>query len=250
MAAQENPKLKPQRLPKTPVFARVQNERNIAGKGAYEVAFDLAHDVQVNFRGPTGPVAVDAVTSDLLDVALAVFFIERDLRKPAATNRIRKISARLPVRRPEVWRPVRPVLESLLGFMGGHGWSVSFVRSKLAPRSAARTEPEAKEIVSLHSGGLDSTCGLASLRSAAPTVQLTSFYTSQRRLQEEIAADLGFDEPSILRAVWRKKENRRGRGGFAYRSFLFLSIATLVARSFQARRIFQFENGFLVPRFR
>lgn len=227
------------------VSAQVQNERDVAGKGRYRVRFDLTRDLHVTFPGPTGPHPIGPVESDLLDVALGIFFVERDLRRPAKTNRIRSIGVRLPVRDPDRWRPVALILERLLGFMGGYGWSVSFSESDRPPHRSLSATDEEKAAIALHSGGVDGTCGLGWLRERAASTQLGSFYTSQRRQQEQIANELGFGKPSGLRAVWRTKASHRGRGGFAYRSFLFLSFGTALARSFGAETLYQFENGFL-----
>ena len=129
--------------------------------------------------------------------------------------------------------------------MGGHDWHLEFAKSSLPLREAKAQVQESKKLIVLHSGGMDSACGLGSLSSKASIVQLVSFYTSQRPIQEQIAAELGFAPPSQLYAAWQDKTSRRGRSAFAYRSFLFLSLAALVARSFGASSILQFENGFM-----
>ena len=228
-----------------PVTAVVHNERAIDGKSSYNVRFDLGNDIKFNFPGPTGPIGVDNATSDLLDIALSVLFVERDLRKLALTNRVSSIDINIPVRQVRDWVPRSSTLRELLCFMGGHDWHISFTKSTMPPHSAdSRLEASRKTVV-LHSGGMDSASGLGSLITKARDVQLVSFYTSQRPIQEQIAAELGFGQPSQMYAAWRHKKKRRGRSAFAYRSFLFLSLATLVARSFGVSRVLQFENGFM-----
>jgi 7-cyano-7-deazaguanine synthase in queuosine biosynthesis len=172
-------------------------------------------------------------------------FVERDLRKLALTNRVSRIDMTVPVRQVTSWKSRRSTLEELLRFMGGHDWNLEFVKSSLPLREADKQVKGHKELVVLHSGGMDSACGLGSLLSKASTVQLVSFYTSQRLIQEQIAANLHFAPPSQMYAAWQDKKSRRGRSAFAYRSFLFLSLAALVARSFGASSILQFENGFM-----
>jgi len=228
-----------------PVKATVHNERAINGKSTYGVHFDLANDIKFSFPGPLGPRGVDNATSDLLDIALSVMFVERDLRKLALTNRVSRIDFKIPVRQVGDWTSRRSTLEELLRFMGGHDWHVSFAESSLPLRKADSRLQDLKKLVVLHSGGMDSACGLGSLVSQAAAVQLVSFYTSQRPIQERLAAELGFSHPSQMYAAWRHRAGRRGRGAFAYRSFLFLSLATLAARSFGASSIIQFENGFM-----
>jgi 7-cyano-7-deazaguanine synthase in queuosine biosynthesis len=244
MAAQGHPRLK-RSSGGAPVTAVVQNERAIDGKNSYRVRFDLQKDVKFHFTGPLGPGGPDTETSDLLDIALSVMFVERDLRKLALTNRVNRIDITLPVRHVQNWTSRRSTLEELLRFMGGHDWHLDFAKSGLPLRTAGKQSKESKKLVVLHSGGMDSACGLGSLLAKASSVQLVSFYTSQRLIQEQIASDLGFAVPSQLYATWQDKKSRRGRGAFAYRSFLFLSLAALVARSFSASSILQFENGFM-----
>jgi 7-cyano-7-deazaguanine synthase in queuosine biosynthesis len=245
MADQSRQRLKSPSRGVAAVTAIVQNERAIDGKNSYRVRFDLRKDIKFHFSGPLGPQGPDAETSDLLDIALSVMFVERDLRKLALTNRVSRIDLTVPVRHVSSWTSRRSTLEELLRFMGGHDWHLEFAKSSLPLRKAKAQVQEPKKLVVLHSGGMDSACGLGSLLSKASTVQLVSFYTSQRPIQEQIAADLGFVPPSQLYAVWQDKKSRRGRSAFAYRSFLFLSLAALVARSFGASSILQFENGFM-----
>lgn len=245
MASRNRKRIETSEGPRAPVVAMVQNERAIDGASTYRVRFDLAADIRLNFPGPTGPRDADPLTSDLLDIALSIFFVERDLRRLALTNRVKCISVQIPVRRPDIWTLRSSKVADILRFMGGHDWGVSFVQSTLPVRNATERLKDARSCVVLHSGGMDSTCGLGTLLNRRGQVQLVSFYTSQRHIQEQIAEELGFGQPSQLYAAWRHKNSRRGRSGFAYRSFLFLAIATLVARSFRARSIVQFENGFM-----
>lgn len=244
MVAQGHPGLK-RSSPSAPVTAVVENERAIDRKNSYRVQFDLQKDIKFRFAGPLGPKGPDAETSDLLDIALSVMFVERDLRRLALTNRVNSIDITIPVRQVRKWVERRTTLEDLLRFMGGHDWHLKFVKSGLPLRHAEKQSEENKKVVVLHSGGMDSACGLGSLSAKTSSVQLVSFYTSQRPIQEEIASDLGFAPPSQLYAIWQDKKSRRGRSAFAYRSFLFLSLAALVARSFGATSILQFENGFM-----
>src|SRR5260370_37965008 len=81
----------------------VHNERAIGGKSSYKVNFDLGSDIKFHFPGPVGPQGVDTITSDLLDIALSVVFVERDLRKLALTNRVSSIDIKIPVREVRNW---------------------------------------------------------------------------------------------------------------------------------------------------
>jgi 7-cyano-7-deazaguanine synthase in queuosine biosynthesis len=228
-----------------PLSARVFTERAANGRDEYDVAFDLTSDVHINIPGPLGPQPPDDIASDLLDIAIGVHFLERDQRKKAETNRVRSVEARLPVRHPDFWAPLADPLCALLRFMGGHDWSVRFVKSSAGIHAADTTRDRKFARVALNSGGMDATCGLSTLVGSASRVRLASFYTLNSTIQRDIAEELGFEEPSRMRAVWRNRHERRGNGGLSYRSFLFLSFGALVARSFGASKLLQFENGVL-----
>jgi len=228
-----------------PVTATVTTERAASGESDYLIDFDLTHDVKIDIPGPLGPQPLDDIASDLLDIALAVHFLERDQRKKAETNRVRYVEAKLPVRHPEFWAPLADRLVALLRFMGGHDWSVRFTKSRADIHVADATAKGKCSRVALNSGGMDSTCGLSGLLKDAAGVRLASFYTLNSTIQRGIAQELHFQEPSRMRAVWRERHSRRGNGALSYRSFLFLSFGAIVARSFGAPKLLQFENGVL-----
>ncbi|PBB52964.1 MULTISPECIES: 7-cyano-7-deazaguanine synthase [Mesorhizobium] len=229
--------------PSARVSATVVNERSANGTTSYAIAFDLLNDIKVDIPGPFGPGTIGEIESDLLDIALSVHFLERDQRKKAFTNRVRQIDARLPVRRPEFWELNRDRIVELLRFMGGCDWSISFVSSSVPVRTAAAVVEAPARSVALNSGGMDSTCGLASLVADVKDIRLASFYTLNSKIQRSLADKLGFESPSRMRAVWKDRSERRGNGALSYRSFLFLTFGAIVAKSFQAGQLLQFENG-------
>ncbi|MBY5731499.1 hypothetical protein HFO26_14550 [Rhizobium leguminosarum] len=229
--------------PSAPVSASVLTERTANGSNPYQIAFDLERDLKIDIPGPFGSERIGYVESDLLDIAIAVHFLERDQRKKAETNRVRQIKARLPVRNPSFWSSRSAPLVELLRFMGGCDWAVDFVQSSAPVRGATKTLSSTAHTVVLNSGGMDSTCGLSGIVSEAKDVRLASFYTLNSRIQRSVAETLGFEEPARMRAVWRERSERRGNGALSYRSFLFLTFGMVVARSFGARRLLQFENG-------
>jgi len=125
MADQSRKRLNSPSRGAAPVAAIIQNERAIDGKDSYSVRFDLQNDIKFHFNGPLGRYGPDCETSDLLDIALSVMFVERDLRKLALTNRVSRIDLTVPVRQVSNWASRRSTLEDLLRFMGGHGQNPS-----------------------------------------------------------------------------------------------------------------------------
>jgi hypothetical protein len=89
---------------------------------------------------------------------------------------------------------------------------------------------------------MDSLCGAGVHGGLRETTRLASVYTGQQRsLQRQLAAALGYSPPSQLRLG-----GRRGKEGFnLVRSFMFLSVGALVAESYGAERLYQYENGVL-----
>jgi 7-cyano-7-deazaguanine synthase in queuosine biosynthesis len=228
-----------------PLSATVVTERAANGSDRYDIAFDLTRDIKVDIPGPLGPAPIDNIASDMLDIAMSVHFLERDQRKKAETNRVRQINAQLPVRCKDFWESRAEPLCALLRFMGGHDWNIKFRKSAAQKYVAGATVDRKYGQVVLNSGGMDSTCGLSSLIPQASKIRLASFYTLNSKIQRDIAEQLGFAEPSRMRAVWRDRHERRGNGALSYRSFLFLSFGAVVARSFGASKLLQFENGIL-----
>jgi 7-cyano-7-deazaguanine synthase in queuosine biosynthesis len=212
--------------------------------GAQTCAFDadapdgLIHHVS----GELGPSGLSPVAADLLDIAGCVYRIERALPPPGKTNAYTNYRVSIPLRSPDRWNAeALAALGDALELLGGATWQFALTRAKTAVNVADESKRSTRRIdsVALFSGGVDSSCGAATLK--GHNVQLCSFYTRQKARQLELARALDLAEPTqwtIARSV--------GRGrSFSYRSFLFLAQAAVVAQSWGARKILQFENGVL-----
>ena len=112
--------------------------------------------------------AIDPLAVDLLRVALGVYVLDRVTRRKNRSpwsSAPRDMVIDIQVCRPEFWREphIRRLIEEVLRFLSSDLWQVSF--SQLArqpePRQDALQYPEAKPVVCLYSGGLDSAAGLA-----------------------------------------------------------------------------------------
>jgi 7-cyano-7-deazaguanine synthase in queuosine biosynthesis len=190
-----------------------------------------------------GGKELPAVAWDLLDLATAVFNIERQLTGRQRTDPAAAIDLLLPVRSRRSWtKATVETCEEVLRFLGNADWRITTHDRKLHRESeiADRGLRTAKRLV-LFSGGLDSWCGAAI--TPRDDTQLMSFYTRQRTLQLDLAGELGFSEPVQWR--WREKLPSGPGRSFFYRSFLFQALAAVTAISLNCEQILQFENGVL-----
>jgi 7-cyano-7-deazaguanine synthase in queuosine biosynthesis len=209
------------------------------------VEFRPGRDLVPHIERLLGPHGISPRGADLIDLAAAVFQIEKQLGGRKATNRPESFELRMPFRESQFWRgkPVELVQE-ILADLGNAVWTIEVASRGAAPVPKYESSPgERVRQIALFSGGLDSSCGAATLRSEASETKLVSFYTRQKTLQADLAEALGFAPPVQWRLTWT---GGKGRGhSYLYRSFLFLALAGVTAGSWKARRILQFENGIL-----
>lgn len=209
------------------------------------IGFNSGSDLKLVTDGQDGLVGISDTAADLLDVAAAVYQIERQLSGRHRTNPPERFELRMKLRKPKAWTShAIQCLREILRLLGNAEWELDCSGGVNAnPISVATQRARSLRHVALLSGGLDSTCGAATLRGKAQSVQLVSFYTRQKHLQRNIAFELGYYSPIQWRMLWAKEP---GRGhSFYYRSFLFLAIAAVTAECIGVRSIFQFENGIL-----
>jgi len=188
---------------------------------------------------------LSARASDLLDLGAAVFQIERQFRSRSVGNPPVRLQLAIKLREPQAWnRDARESLTAILSLLGNSIWDVELKSGLQEKTYRGNREGSSKRFsqVALLSGGLDSTCGALTLAAEADRTEVVSFYTVQKRLQTNIAERLGFQHAQCS-WDWRGEKNR-GRS-FYYRSFFFLTLAGAIANSWDATRIYQFENGVL-----
>jgi 7-cyano-7-deazaguanine synthase in queuosine biosynthesis len=209
------------------------------------IRFRSGIDLIATVAGQLGPHGISPVAADLIDVAAAVFQIERQLTGRQRTNPVNHFEVTFSVREPSLWkRDVIEIVAETLAVLGYPSWSIHMERGS-APIPAHEVVERRRNIkqVALFSGGLDSTCGALLLHRRRNATMLTSYYTGQKSLQIQLAHDIGFDAPVQWSLRWNKAA---GRGhSYFYRSFLFLAFGAVVAESWGAKRILQFENGIL-----
>jgi 7-cyano-7-deazaguanine synthase in queuosine biosynthesis len=211
----------------------------------YIIRFELGDDLTIEpVSNNMGPNGISAISADLADIAAVVYQIERHLKGRGRTNPAAKFNLSIQLREPTVWnKTIISLVQDILNLMGYAEWNISVHKRINTMQEVAGYERGKITQVVLFSGGMDSTCGLATLQPYAGQTQAVSFFTRQKSIQMEIAEDLGFAPPLQWHMSWNKKA---GRGHhYFYRSFMFLCLAAVTAESWGARTIYQYENGIL-----
>ena len=203
--------------------------------------------------------AIDPLAVDLLRVALGVYVLDRVTRRKNRSpwsSAPRDMVIDIQVCRPEFWREphIRRLIEEVLRFLSSDLWQVSF--SQLArqpePRQDALQYPEAKPVVCLYSGGLDSAAGLATwLRdNSEPVLAVCVLHQSAqkplcddhiRRLRNHYQRDLNLIpiRAQLMSAGRLDCQERTQR----CRSFLFIAAGIVTAIAKHASRVLMFESG-------
>src|SRR5262249_16630154 len=154
--------------------------------------------------------------------------IERQIKRKN-TSPPERITLHMRLRQPKTWNAeVIAAAQDLLYLLGDAVWELNFYPGLRAPvPEHQRAEGHAIRQLALFPGGMDSTCGLATIKAQTAETQLVSFYTRQKSLQKTIASELGYSQLNQWRMKWDKEA---GPGhSFFYRSFLFLSLGAAIA---------------------
>lgn len=210
-----------------------------------DIEFNIGTDLNVSLSGEIGPYGITRTVADLIDFAVVIYQIELQLRRFPMTNPPTNYELNMQLRDPKAWdSKVIEVVQEILRFLGNAEWSIRFQPGlRIHEQLGKPSENQQVGQVVLFSGGLDSTCGLATIIEDAPSTRLVFFSTGKKASQKSIASELGFKAPIIFSRKWNAKAGRNRT--FYYRSFLFLCLAVAVATSWKTRRILQFENGIL-----
>ena len=197
--------------------------------------------------GGLGTVQLSPRALDLLDLAGAIYRLESGIPlRP--TNPVKEWQITAPVRDVAFWTGAGgTLLAAVLGFLNRAQWNFTFELRKKATEVAIAGELRDIQEVLLFSGGMDSACGAGVHPKPRERVQLISFYTTQKSLQQQLAASLGYHPPT----QWRLTGRRGKEGMDLIRAFLFLTLGAMTAQTHGASRIFQYENGLLamaIPR--
>ena len=205
------------------------------------------------------------IYEDLFILGLSVFAIDKRMsRKISSDNWTRDISIHIPVSDCDLWFPLSYKIESMLSFLSGDHWSVSFYESSeryaLSPiRRDKHIDVSSYDSVCLFSGGLDSFCGAIKLASEGHSMCLLGHneYPKLRAKQERMATTIAtefhqqqirfFDFTANARAPVNVDERLQFvENTSRSRSLLFLCAAISIAGIIgENTPVYIPENGFI-----
>lgn len=209
--------------------------------------------------GKLGPVPERNI--DFVRIALTAFAADRSvLRDGRGSNwNQRQIDLQIPVSDPDCWTAVAKELASVLGFLSGDRWTLTFTHEKAPVETVAPTDtsPVPKRVVLL-SGGADSAIGALysrSLLSQTENHTLLSHFsnTMLAPIQRHVTAEIkrlipGPTQQHVVVHLGRGSHRIDGRSypsepTSRSRSLLFLALGLAVASIHQVS-LWIPENGF------
>lgn len=208
---------------------------------------------------------ISPVLIDLLEIATYVYCADQATTRGGGSSREygakwrRQFQFHIPVREPDVWssKPVRAALCDTLGFLSDDEYEFTFKKLAKPPPvdqyldfgAGGASGFQAEEVI-LFSGGLDSLSGaIQEAITDKRSIALVSHRSSpkidnrQRALLHDLKEHCPSTQPFHV-PVWINKEKALGREYTQRtRSFLYASLATVVARIFDLWKIRFYENG-------
>jgi 7-cyano-7-deazaguanine synthase in queuosine biosynthesis len=200
----------------------------------------------------------DPVSRDFLEIACCVYaadrLVSRGENNLSGADWRRSVRLRMPVRELELWKRLERQLATMLGFLTDDSWNFDFVQAR---RKTARPVPLYDDptfrrctCVVLFSGGLDSLAGAVVDRKQSGHAPLLVSHRSHAvidRRQRDLVGRLNQVEHGYEHVqFWVHLRDREDREtSQRSRSFLFLTVAVVLARQFNIHPVHVFENGIL-----
>lgn len=200
------------------------------------------------------------VSRDLAEVAAYVYQADKGIRRGEGSEWTREISMLVPVRAFSTWQKLRESLSHVLFELTGDVFNFYFVPRHGHDSTFINSDPKkeipASDCVCLFSGGLDGFAGVTQLANRRRKPTLVSHYIStlkpiQQHQVEAFNKTFDFElEHLQFRVAPRNNTNTfqpfvTRENTQRPRSFLFLSMAALVAFERGLKEIFVCENGVL-----
>lgn len=198
-----------------------------------------------------------SLENDVLNLAAAVFAVDLAAKREEREAFVRNLDLVVHVANIQAFRHTRRDLEYILGYLSSDNWTLTFEPDGNAPeKTQSRKSSDGTTI--LFSGGLDSFVAVADLLTSSTVPFLVSHVTGNRiiaRAQDQLYQYLTKSFATQIPRVTFRVSGRKNRGlSFPRdheredtqrtRSFLFLALASLVARvSGHDKIVVMAENG-------
>src|ERR1017187_7716726 len=136
--------------------------------------FGNADGSTIQYRGSLrSRLAVPAAALDLLNIAAAVYCVDRIEERPGTWTRT--VHLKLPVQQLDLWNAVSADFADAVSFLSGDNWHMQFSDSAEVVSAPTDIAPPV-DAVCLFSGGLDSFTGALNLLAEGKTVCLVGHY--------------------------------------------------------------------------
>jgi 7-cyano-7-deazaguanine synthase in queuosine biosynthesis len=210
-----------------------------------EHVFTGSAEFQEKFGPPT------TLESDLLNLAAAIFAVDRGLPRGEREDFARRVELSIPVVNFARLQPLLPDMERVLRSLSNDSWRLTLRQRDGTPEQAFSSEPKNGETL-LFSGGLDSLAAAVEF-GARTNLHLVSHITRNqqtRSTQQELVSMLsqsGLEFPHdqfFVSSIDAPNFDHDVESTQRTRSFLFMILGALVARRLGHRRVLMIaENG-------
>lgn len=194
---------------------------------------------------------IHPLVMDLYRIAATVYISDLRLKRPSKTE-TRSISILIAVSDKSRWDSEKQHLESTLRFISGDHFTFHFVQGA-RPANDFSFSPNDEKVVSLFSGGLDSLAGVKWLNEQRKTPILVSHCSNNKICHAQTVLST-----ALKRIVgnniqfFQVKARVKGGKDFtikeytqASRSFLYLTLGSILALEMGISNVYIFENGVL-----
>lgn len=197
-----------------------------------------------------------SLSRDLLDIGVVVYIADQAVKRDCTLQR--RLDILMPVRHPKEWNGVKDLLTETISFLGRDEVHFHFTKKKEKAEPVKFKVTPGKKCVSLFSGGLDSAAGAVQLLEDGLDPVLVSHHANgfTSGVQNILVGKLNKKrtEPIERLNLYVNKANgakvSNPLGNFPrspmtqfLRSFMFLSVAAVVAIEAHIHKLFIFENG-------
>lgn len=210
--------------------------------------FRLDEDIEIRYHALRDLCMrqLEARDLDLLIVAGAVWFVDRNVKRRAACwSRILNVT--IPVHEQEFWSAQENLLSDTLGYLTGDIWRFTFVPRQISDPQIGQQffagMLGGSYVVFPYSGGLD--CFVAS-RLLDKLCQHSPFYVTIEMgasASHITGNNLLPGNPKHAGLPIRFKENKHPESSARTRSFMFFTVAALAAKMINATEVLIAENG-------